>query len=137
MPHRKHISIAACFLALVAAITSAEPTGNGAPENIRNVSLIQLIATPERYEGQRVSVTGFVHIEFEGDAIWLHRDDFLNGIHANSVWLQVDTCTDWDGKPMSGYGSVAGRFTGKHHGHMGLWQSAIEQVTGCGPAPMR
>ena len=35
-----------------------------------NISLIRLIATPEKYDGKRIQVIGYLHIEFEGTAIY-------------------------------------------------------------------
>jgi hypothetical protein len=53
-----------------------------------HVSLVQLIATPERYDGKLVSVVGFLAFSFEGDWLSLHKEDHDNDIGANS--LQVD-----------------------------------------------
>ena len=39
------------------------------------VSLIQLIAAPEKYAGKRVQIVGYLHLEFEGDRICLHKED--------------------------------------------------------------
>ena len=49
------------------------------------VSLVQLIATPERYDGKLVSVVGFLAFGFEGDWLSLHKEDYDNGIGANAV----------------------------------------------------
>ncbi len=38
-----------------------------------NTSLIRLIATPEKYDGKTIQVIGYLHLEFEGDAIYLIR----------------------------------------------------------------
>jgi hypothetical protein len=40
---------------------------------VEEVSLIQLIATPERYHGKFVEVIGYMNLEFEGNAIYLHK----------------------------------------------------------------
>ena len=54
---------------------------------IRHVSIIRLIASPEQYDGKRVNIVGFLRLEFEGDAIYLHREDYLKGMMANAVGL--------------------------------------------------
>jgi hypothetical protein len=51
----------------------------------RVMSLVQLLATPERYDGKRVRVVGFVHLEFESDAVYLHREDFERALRSNSM----------------------------------------------------
>jgi len=52
-----------------------------------NVSMVQLIANPKEYHGKWVRVIGFCHLEFEGNALYLHRDDFDRAISRNGVWL--------------------------------------------------
>jgi hypothetical protein len=52
-------------------------------------SLVQLIATPEKYDGKLVTVVGFLVIEHEGDSLYLHREDYENALLPNSIW--VDT----------------------------------------------
>jgi hypothetical protein len=53
------------------------------------VSLIQLIANPQTYDGKRVRVIGYLHLEFETEAIYLHREDFEQRINQNAVWLEL------------------------------------------------
>jgi hypothetical protein len=51
-----------------------------------SVSLIQLIANPERYNGKPVRLIGFLRLEFEGDALYLHREDYERGL-PNGIWV--------------------------------------------------
>lgn len=39
--------------------------------------MVDLIANPELFNGMKVLVTGYVHVEFEGRGIYLDRDEFL------------------------------------------------------------
>src|SRR6188472_601053 len=50
-------------------------------------SIVSLLATPERYAGKTVRVHGFVRLEFEGDAIYLHKEDFDQRLTSNAIWL--------------------------------------------------
>ncbi len=43
---------------------------------IQYVSLINLIATPEKYNGKWVRVIGVARFEFEGDALFLSKSDY-------------------------------------------------------------
>ena len=122
------------WIALVLTAATS-PSFGQIPEKSERVSLIQLLAQPEKYEGKLVEVAGFVNLEPEGTAIWLHREDFSNGILPNSIWVNVNKCIDFAGNPMSGYASLMGKFTTKHHGHMGLWPGEINQVGECFPLP--
>jgi len=99
---------------------------------IESVSLIRLIANPDQYEGKFVRVTGFVRLEFEGNAIYLHREDFEKQIPANGLWLNAGKCAGRGGKDFTeGYAIVEGRYTSKRHGHMGLWSGEIDDVQRC------
>ena len=52
------------------------------------MSLVQLLATPEKYEGKQIRVIGFLVFGFEGDSLWLHREDYENGIDGNGVRVE-------------------------------------------------
>jgi hypothetical protein len=43
--------------------------------------MIQLIANPQAWDGKHVRVIGFLRLEFEGDALYLHREDLRTGNH--------------------------------------------------------
>ncbi len=73
---------------------------------------------------------GFLRIEFEGNAIYLHREDFDYGIAENGLW--VDIPTDMT-KPQQDevnmrYAICVGVFTARGHGHMGMFSGEIGNV---------
>jgi hypothetical protein len=51
-------------------LTIAVTIGQSQTEPL-HVSLIQLIANPEKYDGKQVAVVGFLRLEFEGNALYL------------------------------------------------------------------
>ena len=53
------------------------------------VSLIQLIANPEKYDGEHFGIIGFLRLEFEGNRLYLHEEDYKNALRDNSVGLDV------------------------------------------------
>lgn len=61
------------------------------PASADNVSVVQLIANPERYDGKHIQLIGFLRIEFEGTAIYLHREDYEQGIARNALWINIPT----------------------------------------------
>jgi uncharacterized membrane protein YcgQ (UPF0703/DUF1980 family) len=75
------------------------------------VSLIQLIANPEKYDGKQVQVTGFLRLEFEGNRIFLHKEDYTYNIVENAVRIGVtkEQGQDLKDKNMH-YVSVVGTF---------------------------
>ncbi len=66
--------------------TTQEHTKTGV---VRHVSIIRLIASPEEYDGKSVNVVGFLKVEFEGNAIYLHREDYLKALTENAIQLDM------------------------------------------------
>jgi hypothetical protein len=69
------VSVACSAPALLAQLPGYNPTKTGDMSAL-DVSLIQLIANPESYDGKKVRIIGFLRLEFEGDALYLHQVDF-------------------------------------------------------------
>lgn len=55
------------------------------------VSIINLIATPEKYHGKRVRVIGYLNLVYENDAVYLHKEDYDMSIGKNCVGLIITT----------------------------------------------
>jgi hypothetical protein len=86
------------------------------------VSLIQLIANPEHYDGEQVQVIGFLRLEFEGNALYLHEDDCKNNIYGNAVGIGVTKEWKWSKDEVNmHYVAVVGTFrAGKSNLHSGV-----------------
>jgi hypothetical protein len=102
----------------------------GPDDSVQDVSLIQLIAQPEKFDGRPVRLIGFLRIEFEGNAIYLHREDFDHGISKNGVWIDVPAdMSDRQKRDVNmRYVICAGIFSANNHGHMGMFSGAITNV---------
>ncbi len=91
--------------------------------------MVQLLANPDAYQGKKIAVSGFLHLEFEGDAIYLHEDDSKNQIYKNGFWV---SCKPEIAKKFNeasdGYVMIVGRFSTKTKGHLGLWSGTIEKI---------
>ncbi|MFG6430443.1 hypothetical protein [Roseateles sp. LYH14W] len=118
----------AAFIGLFAFATaaSAQPV---------DVSLISLIATPREFDGKQVRVViGFARLEFEGNAIYLHREDYLQGITKNGLWLDVEGVRKKSAASANNrYVIVEGVFSMTDKGHLGLWSGSIQKVTRMDP----
>jgi len=90
------------------------------------VSIIQLIANPAQYHGKKVIVSGFLNIEFEGTAIYLHRDDCTFSQYSNGLWCSINEAKY--GKFNRRYVIMEGVFNRDMRGHMGLWSGSIEKI---------
>jgi hypothetical protein len=92
------------------------------------VSLLQLVATPTVFDGKRVRVVGFLRFEFEGDALYLHREDFDHRITKNAVWLDVQK-TPEQGSFSGSYVLVEATFDAEGLGHGGLFSGTLRRVS--------
>lgn len=92
--------------------------------------MIQLIANPQQYDGKPIRVMAFLHLEFEGNALYLHREDFDKSLLSNAVWISLDDQKIRTSKKFSGgYVLVEGIFNAKDQGHLGSFSGSIQQVT--------
>jgi len=69
-----------------------------------------------------------MHLEFEGDQLCLHRDDVEHVILTNCIWLSVPRRQEALALN-DRYVSIWGVVNAKSHGHMGLFQGTLEEVT--------
>ncbi len=96
------------------------------------VSLIRLIANPEKYDGKKLRVIGYLHLEFEGNGLFLHKEDYDIGISKNSIWVDVDIKhpeTSSLNKFSNHYVIIEGTFDGHDNGHMGSCSGSIKKIT--------
>lgn len=96
-------------------------------------SMIDLIANPELFDGKKIMVVGYVHVEFEGDAIYLHKDDFLYGIDRNSLALSLlsKTPTKELKKCQDSYALVRGTFKAGIGGHNSMASGELHDIANC------
>jgi hypothetical protein len=105
---------------LIPKVTAEEPL---------DVSILQLIATPKTFDGKTVRVVGFLHLEFEGNELYLHKVDYDNSIYFNGIW--VDLNRDEMKAKMSldlKYVLVTGIFDATKRGHNGLSSGTISKI---------
>lgn len=81
-----------CFLVplvmLVLGVVCSSETAT-APTRPPVVSIVQLIATPEKFDGKLVSVIGFLRLEHEGYLLYLGKEDYDNVVLANALWVDA------------------------------------------------
>ena len=95
-----------------------------------DVSLVQLITHPDHYHGKRVRLIGYMHLEFEGDALYMHRDDYAYVIYKNGLALELTSSQRASAAKISDrYVTVEGTFNGKQGGYGGAFSGSIGGVT--------
>ena len=135
---RRALALSAVTMVLLTAL-SAPPFSSAQNNPIRNsVSIVQLIATPEKYDGKVVLVMGFLRLEFEGDAIYLHEDDYRHAIHKNGLMVVTNPKIDLEADKLNlHYVVLEGTFDANNRGNMGLNSGTITNITFTGICPTR
>ena len=94
------------------------------------VSLIGPLATPERYDGHKVLVSGFVTLGFEDLGLHLDENAYEAGLRKNALWLERP---DWLSTTAARrlnrrYGEVAGTFAATQHGMYHLYSGTLTEL---------
>jgi hypothetical protein len=132
---RAGLTICAAVIVSCMVPTCAQNAGyypKGGPDiQAQEVSIVRLIATPERYDGKTIRLIGYLHLEFEGNAIYLHREDFDRGIFEDSVWINLpNDINPGQRKAVNDhYVICTAKFVAGRHGHMGMFAGELEDVT--------
>lgn len=105
---------------------------NSAHKKARNVTMIQLLSNPEKYDGKLVRVIGVGNLEFEGDCIALSREDLKYGAgHKIRIVLGERAIPYAEAQAYNGkYVIVEGIFDMDYFGgHWEAFQGAIKDVS--------
>ena len=98
----------------------------------KDVSFIDLISNPEKYTGQTIRVVGYMNIEFEGNALYFHQEDYNLRNYKNGLWLDIsvaDIHTKLYQDANKKYVLMEGTFNMHNKGHMGSYHGAIGKIT--------
>lgn len=121
------------FFLLLLAFTQIAAASPVAPSQtpFAPVPLVAVLANPERFDGQIVSVEGYLNLEFEGDALYLSRSDFENGLSGNAVWVDGPKFEEPEAREaLTGrFVSLTGRYVAGRRGHMGRFSGSFEDVS--------
>ncbi|UTY58828.1 hypothetical protein [Massilia sp. erpn] len=94
------------------------------------VSIYQLMANPEKYDGKEVYVIGFMHLEFEGDVLYAHREDWVHTLIQNGLALDVPKSeyAKWL-KINNNYVVVQALFSATERGHFALRAGSLTKIS--------
>src|SRR5262245_12174969 len=94
----------------------------GTHQRAIDVSIIRLIAAPEAYANKVVRVIGYLNIEFECNAIYVHEQDFRHDISQNGLWVRAPGEMSKELAKLSGrYVLIEGVFDPTVKGHRDMW----------------
>lgn len=96
----------------------------------KRTSIINLIATPEKYDKRVVRIKGFLNLEFEGNAIYLNKEDYTLGIDKNAIWIDTNSAIDSAHYYNCNhqYVIIEGTFIMNNKGHNDSYSGAITKV---------
>jgi hypothetical protein len=118
--------VAVCVLGVLATPVAAMAECELADRSCSaKVSLISLVANPERWTSKRVAVSGYVVLKSEGTVLFLQPEDRELGILANGIWLRISEESQVPSGFKSGWARVIGVFDSEIHGHLGAFPGAI------------
>jgi hypothetical protein len=104
----------------------------GQPDWPLQVSLISLIANPEKFDGKEVMVIGYLRLEDEGDIIYVGEQDYLHSITKNGIWIERNNAMTTDIEKLdSNYVVIVGVFSLNVRGHQSSASGGIVRVTRC------
>src|SRR6478736_10552881 len=114
------------LIALVGLISTPRVAPIMVPEPT-DVTLVQLIANPEKFDERLIRVIGFLRLAFEGDVLYLHREDYENAILGNGIWVSVTPDIRKQQAALNmNYVLLEGTFSSRDRGHMGMWSGTIK-----------
>ena len=137
------------YLALAVAILSG---GCGAAEretaarretasrretDVAHLSLIQLIASPHLHDSKRITAIGYLRLDFEGTALYIHEVDYRKFITPNAVWLHFGpNQISKERQRLNGrYALIEGRFSAKQQDQISIFSGTISEITNVEPWP--
>jgi hypothetical protein len=105
---RFHVVLLAAFVALDCAAFGAHGQPSATPQY---VSMLQLIANPNQFNGSLICVTGFLTMEHEGDLLFLHQEDAEHMILENAIRIDETKQMRADAEQIDGkYVRITGVF---------------------------
>ena len=98
----------------------------------QTVSIVQLLASPEKFDGKRIAVLGFLPIGPENNHLYLGKTDYDNGLASNSIAVHVsgDMVKRRDELNMK-YVRIVGIFHLNQEGQELTTAGRLDQVTDC------
>jgi hypothetical protein len=103
--------------------------GEGKPSDVRDVSLVQIIAEPKPFDGLDVRLVGAFQFEREEQALYLHAEDREFRNELNAVWVEVQPELVETAKALSGCAVIVeGRLSARERGHLGGYAATLRDT---------
>ncbi|SRR5713101_1282071 len=81
------LKIGTALFLVVLCLNSWPQAKNAIDPNVQT-SMVRVIANPKEFDGKKITVVGFLDLTYEGDALYLHKEDADNLLD-NALWLDT------------------------------------------------
>ncbi len=128
------MSLRVCFICIAASASLLSSVASAAPPA---VALIDLLSHPQRYDGRRVSVTGYYYTDSETSCLYVDRAASKQGGVDRSIWVEYRGVPD-----VTAIDHRQARLVGTFHyrpkarpddmrgyGSWGVWTAALQDTT--------
>lgn len=106
-----------------------------AADEARPVSMIQLIANPDKYDGKLVVVFGYLTLA-ERPSLYIHREDATQALMTNALWVDSSEPMRQEmAKVSQKYVKIVGRFRAGSGGRVYFLAGGITEIEECVPWP--
>lgn len=122
--------VAILALSSTTMLRSQRVTRRANSKELNDVGMVALLATPHTYQARRIRVIGFLGIEVENDALYLHGDDYRYGLTKNSLALRLSAGEREKCKRLgSHYVIIEATMYADGPEASGMWSGALGDVT--------
>jgi hypothetical protein len=59
-------------------------------DDLGNVSLIAVVANPEKYHNKKITISGYFIVRHEENVIYINEVDFKNKLYKNGIWIGLN-----------------------------------------------
>jgi hypothetical protein len=85
---KRSLYLLALIILLPLGSARSSRTASSNPKPL-NVGMVALLADPQKYDGKFIRTFGFMCLEYEGDALYLHEEDYRYQNYKNALALRV------------------------------------------------
>ncbi len=96
-------------------------------KDIQSLSLIEVIANANKYDGHTIRVVGFLNLAFESKALYLSIADSEHSVTKNALWVELDQWDEYK-KFNQHYVLLEGVFDAKNKGHLQLYSGSLTNI---------
>jgi|GEM_PF-4743144 len=106
---------------------SERPNGHNSPYRI---PINEILKNPDVYEGTHLQVVGYLHLDWEADAIYSKKSDLKNRHYKKGLWVHVNQFKFKHSSELKNrYVIIDAVFDANDHGSGHLWGGALKSIT--------